>query len=195
MKSTAFLLLALGAVPAFALDLTPQFITTRAEGAVITRPYFADGEKKYALTLDTETDLLPGEGGPLFRFTKLGQADMRWRLSPFRVDVKFEGEALAAYERSARSNLPALAESVVLEGQVPNPWPVNGWQGHSFIFKFKTASGEVRQSVTFLNIIPGQQIVVTIASMAKDFEDAAGRGYDTIRRWHELDAEAVGGGS
>ena len=82
--------------------------------------------------------VLGAGGGPLFRFTKPIQADMRWRLSPFRVDVKFEGEALAAYEQNARRNLPAAAESVVLEGQIPNPWPINGWQGHSFIFKFKT---------------------------------------------------------
>jgi hypothetical protein len=195
MKSTATILFALSALPAFALDLTPQFITTRADGVVITRPYFADGEKKYALTLDTETELLSGEGGPLFRFTKLIQANMRWRLSPFGVEVKFDGEALTAFEQAARKNLPALAESVVLEGQVPNPWPVNGWQGHSFIFKFKTASGEVRQSVTFLNITPGQQIVVTVASMSKDFEEVSERAYDTIRRWHELDPEAVGTGS
>jgi hypothetical protein len=191
MKIHTGLILALGALSASALDLTPNFVTTVADGVAIRRPYFTDSGKKYSVTLNVETDLSAYEDGALFRFIKLSRAEMRLRLSPVGVEVKFAPDTIDRYLQAARKLLPQDAEEVVLDQQTPNPLPINGWQGHRFIYTYQSPSGQVRQSITFLNILPNQQVVVQVSSMAKDFADASERAYDIIRRWHELDADTI----
>src|SRR5438034_10009067 len=96
----------------------------------------------------------------LFRFSKLKQAEMRLRPSAFSVEMKFGPDTLERYEQGARKLLPAGARDIVLEQQTPNPLSINNWQSHRFIFKYNTGVGEVRESITFLNITPTQQVVV-----------------------------------
>src|SRR5258708_1486581 len=133
MKIPVSLFLALSAYPAFALDLSPQFITTMSDGVAIRRPYFSDGEKKYSVTLNIETELIPYEDGALFRFMKRKQAEMRLRPSAFSVETKFGPDTLERYEQGARKLLPPGARDIVLEQQTPNPLSINGWQSHRFI--------------------------------------------------------------
>lgn len=187
MKQSLSLLLIAGAFSASALDLTPTFINTVADGIIIRRPYFSDSGKKYSVTLDAETELTPYEDGSLFRFIKFKQGEMRLRQSSFSPEVRFDPDSLSRYEEAARKLLPQAAAKVTLVDQVKNPWPINGWQSHRFIFSYATATGEVQESITFLNITPAQQVIVQVYAAAKDFPDVSSRGYDTIRRWHELD--------
>ncbi|MEO6741446.1 MAG: hypothetical protein ABIP20_14445 [Chthoniobacteraceae bacterium] len=191
MKLPISLLLFASAISVSALDLTPSFINATADGIVIRRPYFADGAKKYSVTLDMETELTPYEDGSLFRFTKFNHGEMRLRPSSFGTTVMFGPDTLDRYEEAARKLLPQLAEMVTLIEQVKNPWPINHWQSHRFIFTYATSAGEVSESITFLNITPSQQVIVQVYAMAKDFPDVSGRAYDTIRRWHELDPKTV----
>ena len=90
--------------------------------------------------------------------------------------------------------MPPLACCVLVQ-QTPNPMPINGWQGHRFTYKYTTPAGEVRESITFLNMTPTQQVIVQVYAMEKDFADASERGWDIIRRWHEVDASTVIRGS
>lgn len=191
MKIPVSLLLVFSTFSVSALDLTPGFVTTMSDGVAIRRPYYADGSKKYSVTLNIETELTPYEDGSLFRFIKLNHAEMRLRPSSFSVEIKFEPDTLDRYQEAARKLLPQLAENVVLEQQTPNPLPINGWKGHRFAYKYSTPSGEVRESITFLNITPTTQVIVQVYAMAKDFPDASERAYDIIRRWHELDPSAI----
>ena len=195
MKTPVSLLLALSALSASALDLTPTFINTTADGVILRRPYFSDAGKKYSVTLNSETELVPYEDGALFRFAKPKNAEMRWRPSPFSTEVKFEPETLERYQAAARRLLPQVAEDVVLEEETPNPITINRWKSHRYVFKYKTAAGECRESITFLNITPNAQIVVQVHATEKDFADAAGRAWDILRRWHELLPESVLSGS
>jgi hypothetical protein len=195
MKNALALLAVIVAVPALALDLTPRFVTVQADGVAVSRPYFQDGGKKFAVTLDTETEVAAIEGGVIFRFTKLRQADMRLLPSSFDVSTRFEGESLARYETAARAMLPAAARDVTVEERTVNPWPINDWEGFRVTFSYRSAAGAIRESIVFLNITPAQQVVVRIASPAKDFPDASQRAFDTIRRWHEVDEASVAKGS
>jgi hypothetical protein len=195
MKIPVSLFFALSAASASALDLTPYFINTIADGVVIRRPYFSDGGKKYSVTLNIETELLPYEDGALFRFIKLKHAEMRLRPSSFSVEVKFGPDTLERYQEAARLLLPPSAREVVLEQEVPNPMPINEWASHRFVFKYKLPSGDVRESITFLNITPSQQVIVQVYAMDKDFADASERAWNIIRRWHELDPRAIIRGS
>lgn len=195
MKLNSLLILCLSALPAVALDFAPRFVTTISDGIAIRRPYFAHGDKKYSVTLNMETELTPFGDGALFRFVKLSHAEMRLRPSPMSVDVKFEPESLEKYQEAARKLLPPDAEGVVLDQVTQNPLPINGWTGVRFTFQYRVPMGEVRESITFLNLLPKEQVVIQTGSMAKDFADVSDRAYDIIRRWHELDTEAVVAGS
>ncbi len=195
MKLSLSLLLLAGALSATALDLTPTFINTVADGIIIRRPYFADGGKKYSLTLDMETELTPYEDGSLFKFTRFKQGEMRLRPSSFSTETKFGPDTLGQYEEAARKMLPQASTKITLVDQVKNPWPINGWQSHRFIFSYVTATGEVQESITFLNITPAQQVIVQVYASAKDFPDVSSRGYDTIRRWHEMDPSTTARGN
>lgn len=190
MRIHVCLLLTLGALSASALDLTPSFVTTLSDGVAIRRPYFSDGDKKYSVTINVETELTPYEDGALFRFIKLSRAEMRLRPSSFSTEIKF-ADNLDRYQEAARKLLPQDAENIVLDQQMANPLPINAWQSHRFIFSYSSPSGQVRQSITFLNILPKQQVIVQITSMAKDFPDASERGHDIIRRWHLLDPSSL----
>ena len=191
MKIPFSLLFVLSALSASALDLSPNFATVFSDGINIRRPYFSDGAKKYAVTLNAETELVSYEDGALFKFIKLKHAEMRLRPSSFGVETKFGPDTLDRYQEAARKLLPQLAESVVLIQQTKNPLPINGWESHRFVFKYTTATGEVRESITFLNITPSQQVIVQVYAGEKDFADASDRGNDIIRRWHELDNDTV----
>ena len=191
MKIPISLLLCLSAASVSALDLTPAFILTEADGVSIRRPYFADGDKKYAVTLDSETELTPYEDGALFRFIRFDHAEMRLRPSSFSAEIKFGPETLAAYQEAARKLLPQVAEGIVLEKEAAGLLPINGWTSHRFTFKYTTPAGPVRESITFLNILPTQQVIVQVYAMDKNFEDACGRADDIIRRWHQLDPKMV----
>ena len=195
MKLNSILVLCLSALPALALDLSPRFVSTIADGVVIRRPYFVDGDKKYAVTLNMETELTPFEDGALFRFVKLSHAEMRLRPSPMSVELKFDPENQEKYEEAARKLLPPDAEGVVLDQVTQNPLPINGWSGVRFTFHYRIPTGEVRESITFLNIMPTEQVVIQTGSMAKDFPDVSDRAFDIIRRWHEVDLKAVVAGS
>lgn len=190
MKIVTSLFLVLSALSAPALDLSPNFANVASDGIEIRRPYFTDGGKKYAVTLNSETELVPYDDGALFIFIKLKHAEMRLRPSFFSVEIKFT-DTLDRYQEAARKLLPQMAEGVVLEQQTKNPLPINGWQSHRFVYKYNTPAGEVRESITFLNIIPSQQVIIQVYAPSKDFADASERGFDIIRRWHELDSASV----
>ena len=195
MKLPGILFFVASALPAFGLDLSPQFVTTISDGVAIRRPYFADGDKKYSVTLNMETELTAFEDGALFRFVKLSHAEMRLRPSPLSVNLTVDQENQESYEKAARQLLPPDAEGVELDQVTQNPLPINGWTGVRFTFHYKMPMGEVRESITFLNILPTQQVVIQTGSLAKDFADVSDRAYDIIRRWHELDPKTVVGGS
>ena len=195
MKLNSLLILCLSALPACALDFSPRFTTTISDGVAIRRPYFTDGDKKYSVTLNMETELTPFEDGALFRFVKLSHAEMRLRPSPMSVELKFDAENQEQYEEAAKKLLPPDAEGVVLDQVTQNPLPINGWSGVRFTFHYRMPMGEVRESITFLNILPTEQVVIQTGSMAKDFPDVSDRAFDIIRRWHELDPKAVVAGS
>src|SRR5437870_445862 len=93
-----------------ALDLTPKFTTTIADGIAMTRPYFADKDKKYAITLDRETMISEATEGPLFTFQKLPRAAFTLSYSSLSPDKAFGGSDLEIYRAAARAALPNQAD-------------------------------------------------------------------------------------
>ena len=191
MKTAIATLIAIGTFSASALDLTPNFASISSDGVVLTNPYFKDGAKKYGVILQMDTELTAYGDGARFKFTKLDHAEMILRRSPLDVNVKFGPDTVEAYEQAARKMLPQVAEGVTLEKQMKNPLPMNAWQSHRFVFKYTTPAGVSRESITFLNILPDTQVVMQVYAKDAEFENAAARADDVIRRWYEIDEKSV----
>lgn len=191
MKTATVLSFALGTFSLSALDLTPNFASMASDGVALTNPYFKDGRKKYGVIINTDTELTGYGDGSRFRFTKLDHAEMLLQHSPFSANVKFGPDTIEAYERAARKMLPQIAEGVTLEKQMKNPLPMNAWESHRFYYKYNTPAGAVRECITFLNILPNEQVVMEVYANDAQFELAAARADDVIRRWYEIDEKSI----
>jgi hypothetical protein len=187
----AFLLATLG-YRSPAIDLTPRFLTTFNEEVAINRPYFTDSGKKYAITLDGESELVPDEGGALFKFTKFPSAVAKLINSPAQEIAPFDDKSLRDYESLARRMLARDAINPVLDSTELNVTPINGWKTCRFTYSYENPAIKLRQSVTFLNLDDKQQIVIDIKTKREEFDNITARTWDMIRRWHEVRDDAGG---
>lgn len=176
-------------LPAAATDLVPLYLTTVTEGVVIRRPYFADGARKYGIKLDSETTLTAFEGGALFRFQKIPEASMRLRLSAVSPKIAFGPESFETYQQAARALLPPGADAIAFVDSELNPFPINGWQSFRVTLSYRVANQPRRQSVTFLDLKPTEQIIVQTVANERDFDDVSARTFNIVRRWHEIAPE------
>ncbi len=191
MKSVGLTLLLLAGLAdrAGATDLTPHFINKNTDGVVITRPFFADGMKKYGIRIDAETKLSAFDGGAIFRFDKMPGAAMRLRRSPLPAETGFGPETFEAYQKAARTLLPPGAEGIVFVESALDPLPINHWQSLRVTFSYQVANQAQRQSVIFLNLKPTEQIVVQTTADKRNFEEVSGRAFNIVRRWHEINPD------
>lgn len=174
------------ACPAQALDLRPRYHTSVFDGIVVRRPYFADGERKFGVITDGETEVTEAGEGAMFRFRTIRMATVSLTKSPLSVDLPFAGETLERYRAGAVGLLPSDAREVVLEQRAAEPLPVNGWRSYRFVFTYRHGTGQMRESITFLNLSSQQQIVVRAAARLQDWEELASRADDIMVRWHEI---------
>ncbi len=111
---------------------------------------------------------------------------MRLRPSPVPAKTAFGPESLIVYEKAARTLLPREAEAIVLGPSEYDTLPMNDWQSLRLTFSYRIANQPQRQSVTFLNLKPAEQIIMQTVADERDFDDVAARAYNIIRRWHEI---------
>ncbi len=173
----------LATLPAAAdVDLTPR--TVNVGGGLIHRAYFADGDKQFAVTIDGETTLSGDNGVAVFRFTNVSQASMTLRRSPFQKPAPFTADALPDYTKAALAMLPTAAEGVEITWQGENVFPINQWKSYRLVFRYRVGGIGYDESITYLVLDSGQQIVIQTGAQRKDFPVIAERADDTIRRWH-----------
>lgn len=168
------------------IDLTPVVASTKFGGFSASRLQFTDGTKKFAMSLDSDAEVVAAEGGTGVRFKGIPQASVVFRRSPLTAAVAFDAEGLARYQKAALQLLPASAESVVQDEAVADAESIGGGHSYRFTFSYEIAKAPMRESIIFLNIDAAQQIVVQTGAFAKDFEATAGRANSMIRGWHEM---------
>jgi hypothetical protein len=189
MKPTLCAILAAVLLPQVApagIDLTPRFIDSFGEGVTFHRLYFADGSKKFVLSLNRETEVTPDSGGTLFRFPKVPEASFLVMRSRLSTDDKFEGAALERYRESAKRLLPVQARGSAIREETPDPFPINDWKSYRIVLTYEVGALRHAQSVTFLNLNETDQIVLITSAPEKDFEEAAHRSYQIFRTWQEM---------
>lgn len=197
MKHPALLsLISLGlAASAAAIDLTPQIVTLVVGDYSVRRACFTDGDKKFAVTVDSETELTGSGGVAIFNFSKTPRAVMRLAPSPLKPQIVFEGETLESYRATAATLLLQGAEQPVLEKEDADVLPVNQWTSRRFTFAYNFLGAPMRESVTFLNLDGKQQIVMQTRARQADFALISARGDDIIRRWHDFRPEEANEGN
>lgn len=156
------------------------------EGVVVRRPYFADGTKKYGIKIDSETNLSAYEGGAIFRFEKFPDATTRLRASTIPAQTGFGPESFELYRQAALLLLPPGSTAIEIVGSEPDPYPINGWSSLRLTFSYRASDRPRRQSVTFLNFSPNEQIVIQTSAGEGYFDEVTARTFNIIRRWHEI---------
>ncbi len=168
------------------IDLTPRFIDTFIDGTAFRRLYFTDGDKKFVVSLNRETEVTPESGGSLFRFQKVPGAAflvVRSRLSP---TDKFEGAALERYRESAKRLLPVQGRRSEIREEIANPFPINDWVSYRIILTYEIGTERHLQSVTFLNLNETDQVALITSAPEPYYEEAAHRSHQIFRTWQEM---------
>jgi hypothetical protein len=189
LLTTSIALLLLAAQGSSGIVLIPRLVTLDFGGVPVRRAYFMDGEKKFAVTMDNETELSPHGDGALFCFTRLPLATVELRRSPIKAGTGFTELNIADYAKVARQFLAASAEVWPAEPMVLNPLPINGWKTCRFNFVYYVGGSPIRADVTFIDLNDKDQIVVITGSTANNYASVRSRSDDIIRRWHEVTPE------
>lgn len=183
------LLLSLIALPFFqtsALDLTPRWIDTAIDSVPKRQLYFADGDKKFMLSIDRETEVAARFGGTNFRFPKFSDIDFLILPSRLNPAVPFNEAKLVDYREAARSLLPPRARSVETVEEQSNPIPINQWKSFRVKLRFTMNARAYSQEVTFINVNERDQMVVVTASPERDWAEATERSWQILRSWQEM---------
>lgn len=173
-------------LPAAAVDLTPRYIDTFADGVASHRLYFADGERKIGLSLDRETDVLAGGGGVIFRFPRFPEASFLVKHSPVTADQPFSGVALDRYREAARRLLPPGSTEVRVRDEVRDPLTINRWRSYRLAYTFASGTVPMVQQITFLNLSADEQLVLVATASERNFAEAAARSFQIIRTWQPM---------
>ena len=185
-RNSLLSLLALPLFQASAIDLTPRWIDTSIDGVPRHQLYFADGTKKFMLSIDRETDVSPRFGGVDFTFPKLPDIDFIVVPSRFTPDVPFDEARLIEYREAARKLLPARARGAEITEEVANPIPINKWTSFRMTLRFTMDSRACLQTVTFLNLNERDQIVLVVSAPQRDWNEAGERSWQIVRSWQEM---------
>lgn len=183
------LLLSLIALPLFqaaAIDLTPRWLETSFDGIPKRRLYFADGDKKYMLSIDQETEVRAQFGGSTFKFPKFPNIDFIVMPSKFKPADAFDEAKLVEYRENARSLLPARAHGAETVEEVSNPIPINQWKSYRIKMKFSMDSRTYMQEITFLNVNENDQLVLVTSAPDRDWVEAGERSWQILRSWQQM---------
>lgn len=111
------------------------------------------------------------------------------RASTISAQTGFAPETFELYRQAAVSLLPAGSTAVEIISSELDPYPINGWSSLRLTFSYRAANRPRRQSVTFLNFSPKEQIVIQTAASEGYFDEITARTFNIIRRWHEITPE------
>jgi len=168
------------------LDLTPYHDAIELGDAVIQRVHFCDGDKKFAVTISSDTEILGGTNRAVFRFKTISLAEMSLCQSTINPSIPFSPENLPGYKSVARKQLGAAAEIVAEAEPEFDVLPINGWKSCRFTFTTKHPGLVFKTEVTFLNLNSEQQIMIVTTSKEADFPDVRARAHKMMSRWHEV---------
>ena len=171
------------------VDWAPLFIVAQSEGVQVQRLYFADGEKKYAVSFDGETSAEADRGGARVTYAKVPSGVFTIHSQNPAIALPADEKLLAEYRKLALARAPEKATDFQMVEETPDALPINRWQSLRFIFTYSLYGHRKQHSVTFLTMADGKQARLETTALAREFDQTQARAEYLIRSWHELTAD------
>ena len=172
-----------------ALNLQPREVMIEKDGPPVRRYFFQDEGKRLLFRIDGNMTVGGSTNEAVFRFSDIHDAAMKLSKSRMTPQTAFDEKGLKLYRPTAQSYVPAQATEVLIAEEKPNPIPINGWVGHQFTLTYKLFGSPYRESVTFLNYSPTEQLVFDVRSPDTDYTKTYSRSYRVLNSLSDFTAE------
>ena len=144
------------------------------------RYFFQDEGKRLLFRIDGNMTVGGSANEALFRFSDIHDAAMKLSKSRMTPQTAFDEKGLKLYRPAAQSYVPAQATDVQITEENSDAIPINGWVDHQFMLTYKLFGFPYRESVTFFNYSPAEQLVFDVRSPAADYEKTYSRSYRVL---------------
>lgn len=170
---------------------TVRFTETFAEGILLQRASFTDGEKTFGISMDDETTAVASGTGTDFTFKGVPSAVFRIGPSPLAPAQPFTAEHLERYRTAAKMRVPPGIDTIADFAETADPLALNRWKSFRVAYTFSHHGKKIRKCVTFLTLKSGQQAMLETSAYVGEFAAAMERAEYLIRSWHELEPQAA----
>ena len=165
---------------AHALNLQPREITVEKDGPPVRRYYFQGQGKRLLFRIDGTMKVRGSTNEAVFQFSDIRNAAMKLSKSKMTPRTAFDEKGLKLYRQAARKRIPAQAKEVQIVEESPSAVSINGWSTHQFVFSYKLFGFPYRESVTYFNYSPTEQLVFDVRSTDRDYAKTYSRSYRVL---------------
>lgn len=168
------------------ISWSPRITTATAEGVELQRVYFSDGQTRYALSLDTESQVEEIPGGARFAYRKVPSATFTIRAAESKLPLPPQPKEIETYRRAALAFAPEASGAFADLKEEIDSLSLNGWRSYRLSFTYASYGRRYARSITFLTLENGQQAVLDVKALAAEFAEAVARSDYLIKSWHLL---------
>jgi hypothetical protein len=182
MNKSLALLLSVAAClnTARAINLQPREVMIEKDGPPMRRYFFQDEGKRLLFRIDGNMTVGGSATEAVFRFSDIQDATMKLSKSRMTPQTAFDEKGLKSYRPVAQSYVPPQATEVQITGENSDAIPINGWICHQFVLTYKLFGSPYRESVTFFNYSPTEQLVLDVRSPDAVYEKTYSRSYRVL---------------
>lgn len=174
------------------ISWTPHLSTVFAEGTSVVSVYFSDTNKKYAVLLNTETNVEAAGGGAKITYNRIKSAVFKIREPIKRVEFPIAPDLTAEYRKYALAYAPKEVSEFSNFEEASSIYQINNWKSYRVSFSYGLYGQRIRHCITFLTLESGQQVILDLSSYEKEFPSALELSEHMIRTWHELENATPG---
>ena len=160
-----------------ALNLQPREVMVEKDGPPVRRYFFQDEGKRLFFRIDGKMSVNGSANEAVFRFSDIHDAIMKLAKSAMTPQIPFDEKNLKLYRATAQGYAPAQATEVQVTEENSDAVSINGWINHQFMLTYKLFGSPYRESVTFFNYSPTEQLVFDVRSPEADYEKTYSRSY------------------
>lgn len=162
----ALAVLAAGASPLSALDLTLHRGMVNPQTGAMPRPYFLDGESKIFLSIPLDWKI---SDSPAALDCLPPQADCRVLIELAGSPWIFDDTNKAVLRKRALGAVPAGSKNVQVAAETPDLIPLTGWSSLEFEHTYEFFGQKMHRALIFLNLPEKRVLQVTITAPEANF--------------------------
>ena len=174
------------AMTASGVDFTPMKGSTVEDGAIISRVFFREGNKKIFFRPPNGWRMAGGGNDINFHPTSSAvDGVIRLGNSPVDLAAPLDANGRLAYAEAARKALPRQAESVEMISEQFDAYPLDDWKSYEIRFRYMIHETESMCSVLFISMTPYRQIWFVVDARKRDFVAVLAASRDLLGSWFE----------